>query len=57
MPALRSSRKLVALRLLYVADLDVRGRQVAPPAGVAGVRFRQTLKDIERRLVADQRRR
>ena len=43
--------------MLHVADLVVRDREVALPAGVARVRFRQTLGDRERGLVAGQRRR
>ena len=50
-------RRQVALRLLHVADLVVRDREVALPAGVSGVRFGQTVKDGVRCLVARQRRR
>ena len=45
----------VALVPQHVADLVVRHRQVALPAGIAGVGLGQTLGDGERRAVALQR--
>jgi hypothetical protein len=38
----------IALRLLHVADLVVAHRQIALPAGIAGVGFGQPLSDGER---------
>ena len=37
----------VALRDLHVADLVVRHREIAPPAGVAGIGLRQAVEDRE----------
>ena len=45
-------RREVALRAQHVADLVVRHRQVALPAGVAGIGLRQALGDGERGAVA-----
>jgi hypothetical protein len=53
----RQRRRQVALRNLHVADLVMRGRQVALPPGIARVGFGQTLSNCVRRLVARQRRR
>ena len=47
----------VALGLLHVADLDVRQRQVALPAGIALVRFRRPVGYREGGPVARQRHR
>jgi hypothetical protein len=37
----------VALRHLHVADVGVRYRQIAPPAGIIGIGLRQGLHDSE----------
>ena len=56
-PVARQRRRQVALRLLHVADPVVRDREVALPAGVAGVRFGQALGYRVQGPVARQRRR
>jgi len=51
---LQRARK-VALRHLYVADLVIYARDIALPACVAGIGFRQSVKNNERVAVGRER--
>ena len=51
----RQRARKVALRDLHVADLVVRHREIALPAGVAGIGLRQPVKEDEAAAVGFQR--